>query len=189
MLLLSVVLAAVWLERWSVPVILVALGAGILFGSDVLDFWHFDDTLLANQMANIALVFILLHGGFMTNGSNFRSVALSAGGLATWGVLLTSGILFCFLHFVLGWNFQSALLPAVIISSTDAAATFSILRRQSISPKLAANLEIESAANDPMAILLTTVAALPALCIMLWLLKRLPPPPRPAHPMALVPDP
>ncbi|MFM2198431.1 MAG: hypothetical protein RLZZ505_1863 [Verrucomicrobiota bacterium] len=158
LLLLSVVLAAVWLERWSVPVILVALGAGILFGSDVLNFWHFDDTLLANQMANIALVFILLHGGFVTNGSNFRSVALSAGGLATWGVLLTSGVLFCLLHYVLGWSFQAALLPAVIISSTDAAATFSILRRQSVSPKLATTIEIESAANDPMAILLTTVA-------------------------------
>jgi len=158
LLLLSVVLAAVWLERWSVPVILVALGAGILFGSDVLNFWHFDDKLLANQMANIALVFILLHGGFVTNQSSLRSVALSAGGLATWGVLLTSGVLFCFLHYVLGWSFQAALLPAVIISSTDAAATFSILRRQSISPKLSANIEIESAANDPMAILLTTVA-------------------------------
>ena len=157
LLLLSVVLAAVWLERWSVPVIVVALGAGILFGSDVLNFWHFGDMMLANQMANIALVFILLHGGLMTNMTNFRSVALSAGGLATWGVVITSAVLFGFLYFVLGWDFHAALLPSVIISSTDAAATFSILRRQSISPKLSANIEIESAANDPMAILLTTI--------------------------------
>lgn len=157
LLLLSVVLAAVWLDRWSVPVIVVALGAGILFGSDVLNFWHFDNTMLANQMANIALVFILLHGGFVTNRKNFRSVALSAGGLATWGVVLTSAVLFGFLYFVLRWDFHTALLLSVIISSTDAAATFSILRRQSVSPKLSANIEIESAANDPMAILLTTV--------------------------------
>ena len=157
LLLLCVVLAAVWLERWSVPVIVVALGAGILFGSDVLNFWHFGDKMLANQMANIALVFILLHGGLMTNMKSFRSVALSAGGLATWGVVLTSAVLFCFLYFVLGWDFHAALLPSVIISSTDAAATFSILRRQSVSPNLSANIEIESAANDPMAILLTTV--------------------------------
>lgn len=157
LLLLSVVLAAVWLERWSVPVIVIALGAGILFGSDVLNFWHFGDKTLANQMANIALVFILLHGGLMTDMRNFRSVALSAGGLATWGVVLTSAVLFCFLHFILKWDFLAALLPSVIISSTDAAATFSILRRQSVAPKLTANIEIESAANDPMAILLTTV--------------------------------
>lgn len=157
LLLLSVVLAAVWLERWSVPVILVALGAGIVFGSDVLNFWQFSDKMLANQMANIALVFILLHGGLMTHMTSFRAVALSAGGLATWGVVLTSGALFCVLYLVLGWDFHMALLPAVIISSTDAAATFSILRRQSISPKLTANIEVESAANDPMAILLTTV--------------------------------
>lgn len=157
LLLLCVVLAAVWLERWSVPVIVVALGAGILFGSDVLNVWHFADQRLANEMANIALVFILLQGGLMTNMSSFRAVALSAGGLATWGVVLTSGALYAFLHFVLGWDHVASLLPAVIIASTDAAATFSILRNQSLAPKLSSNIEIESAANDPMAILLTTI--------------------------------
>jgi potassium/hydrogen antiporter len=157
LLLLCVVLAAVWLERWSVPVIVVALGVGILFGSDVLNVWHFDDQQLAKEMANIALVFILLQGGLMTNMSSFRAVALSAGGLATWGVVLTSAALYAFLHFVLGWDHVSSLLPAVIIASTDAAATFSILRNQSLSAKLTSNIEIESAANDPMAILLTTI--------------------------------
>ena len=46
LLLIGVVLAAVWLERWSVPVILIALGLGIVFGSDVLNVWHFDDVEL-----------------------------------------------------------------------------------------------------------------------------------------------
>lgn len=157
LILLSVVLAAVWLERWSVPVIVIALGAGILFGSDVLNVWHFDDQQLAKEMANIALVFILLQGGLMTNMASFRAVALSAGGLATWGVVLTSAILFTFLHWGLSWDFAAALLPSVIIASTDAAATFSILRHQSLTAKLSSNIEVESAANDPMAILLTTV--------------------------------
>jgi cell volume regulation protein A len=158
MLLLAVVLGAVWLERWSVPVIVVALGAGILFGSDALNLWAFDNTMLANHVANLALVFILLHGGFVTKRSDFRSVALVAGGLATWGVVMTSALLFCCLRWGLGWSYQDALLLSVIISSTDAAATFSILRRQSLPPKLSTGLEIESAANDPMAIMLTTVA-------------------------------
>jgi len=157
-LLVAVVIASVWLDRWSVPVILVALGTGIVCGSDVLKLWHFDDMVLTNQCANFALVFILFHGGFMTKRANFRAVALPASGLATWGVLLTAVATFVVLRWVLGWSMEVALLLSVIISSTDAAAIFSILRRQSLPPKLSATVEIESAANDPMAILLTTVA-------------------------------
>ena len=157
-LLVAVVLASVWLERWSVPVILVALGTGIVCGSDVLNLWHFDDMVLTNQVANLALVFILFHGGFMTKRADFRAVALPAGGLATWGVLLTAVVMFAVLRWGLGWSMELSLLLSVVISSTDAAAIFSILRRQSLAPRLSSTIEIESAANDPMAILLTTVA-------------------------------
>jgi len=157
-LLIAVVIASVWLERWSVPVILVALGTGIVCGSDVLQLWHFDDMVLTNQCANLALVFILFHGGFMTKRADFRAVALPASGLATWGVLLTAAATFAVLRWVLGWSMELSLLLSVIISSTDAAAIFSILRRQSLPQKLSSTVEIESAANDPMAILLTTVA-------------------------------
>jgi len=158
MLLIAVVLAAVWLERWSVPVILVALGAGILFGSDVLNLWHFDDIHLANQVANIALVFILFQGGFSTKRETFKTVALPAGGLATWGVMLTAAATFGVLWGILHWSLEKSILLAVIISSTDAAATFSILRRQSLPSKLASTIEVESAANDPMAVLMTVIA-------------------------------
>ncbi len=154
-LLIAIVLAAVWLDRWSVPVILVALGAGILFGSDVLRLWHFDDIELTNRIANLALVFILFHGGFTTRRANFQAVALPAGGLATWGVVLTAVATFGALYGVFNWSLHKALLLAAIISSTDAAAIFSILRRQPLPQKLSSTVEIESAANDPMAILLT----------------------------------
>ena len=157
-LLVCVVLASVWLDRWSVPVILVALGTGIVCGSDVLNLWHFDDMVLTNEFANLALVFILFHGGFVTKLADFRVVALPAGGLATWGVLLTAAVTFSVLYGVLGWSMELSVLLAVIISSTDAAAIFSILRRQSLPTRLSSTVEIESAANDPMAILLTTVA-------------------------------
>lgn len=158
LILISVVLAAVWLDRWSVPVILVALGGGILFGSDVLNFWHFDNALLANRIANFALVFILFQGGFGIKRSDFRAVALPAGGLAVWGVMLTAGFTLIFLWKALGWPFDKACLLAAIISSTDAAATFSILHRYALPKRLANTLVIESAANDPMAVLLTVVA-------------------------------
>jgi len=157
LLLLGVVLAAVWLDRWSVPVILVALGVGIVVGSDVLGIWHFDNVEAANNLANAALVFILFHGGLATKQTDFKAVALPAGGMATWGVILTAATTFAFLHFVLGWETSMSLLLGVLISSTDAAATFSILRRQSLPSKLSSTIEIESAANDPMAILLTLV--------------------------------
>lgn len=157
-LLILVVLASVWLDRFSVPVILVALGAGILFGSDVLNVWDFEDVALTNQVANLALVFILFQGGFSTKHGDFKAVALPAGGLATWGVALTAAATFGILWGVLGWSFEKSLLLAAIISSTDAAAIFSILRRQSLPPRLSTTLEIESAANDPMAILLTMLA-------------------------------
>ena len=163
-ILIAVVLAAVWLDRWSVPVILIALGAGISFGSDVLNFWHFDDIDLTNRVANLALVFILFYGGFSTKRSDFKSVALPAGGLATWGVVLTAAVTFGVLYGVFGWAFEKAILLAVIVSSTDAAAIFSILRRQSLPKRLSSTVEIESAANDPMAILLT-VAVVEALTV------------------------
>ena len=157
LLLIGVVLAAVWLDRWSVPVILVALGLGILFGSDVLNVWHFEDVELTNQVANLALVFILFQGGFATKREDLRAVALPALGLATWGVLLTAAGTFVCLHSLFGWSIEKSLLLSVIISSTDAAATFSILRRQALPSRLGSTIEIESAANDPMAILTTLI--------------------------------
>lgn len=155
LILIAVVLVAALLDRWSVPVILIALGAGIVFGSDVLGLWHFSDVVLTNRVANIALVFILFQGGFRTRGDDFKAVALAAGGLATWGVVLTAAATFVTLWGVLGWPLETAALLAVVISSTDAAATFSILRRQALPAKLSSTVQIESAANDPMAILLT----------------------------------
>lgn len=155
MILLVVVLVAALLDRWSVPIILIALGAGILFGSDVLNWWNFSDVALTNQMANLALIFILFQGGFSTRREHFRAVALPAGGLATWGVILTAAATFSMLWMAFQWPLEKAMLLAVIVSSTDAAATFSILRRHALPPTLSSTVEIESAANDPMAILLT----------------------------------
>jgi len=155
LILLVVVIVSTMLDRWSVPVILIALVAGIVFGSDVLGWWYFNDVQLTNQFANLALIFILFQGGFTTRRDSFKAVALPAGGLATWGVFLTAVITFGLLWGILRWPLEKAMLLAVIISSTDAAATFSILRRQKLPPRLSSTIEIESAANDPMAILLT----------------------------------
>lgn len=157
LLLLGVVLTAVWLDRFSVPVILVALGLGLVAGGDVLGLWHFDDASLANEVANVSLVFILFQGGLMTKRSALREVALPAGSLATAGVLVTAALTFWVLHYGLGWSFERSLLLGAVISSTDAAAIFSILRRHALPSRVSSTIEVESAANDPMAILITIV--------------------------------
>ena len=157
LILLFIIISAVHLDRRSIPVILVALFAGIIFGKDGLKFWHFDNVVLAKELANLALVFILFHGGFSTKKENLRVAALPAIGLATWGVILTSVFIFVCLHFLLGWDKSISMLVSVIISSTDAPAVFSILRKQALSHKLESTIEVESAANDPMAILLTVM--------------------------------
>jgi len=158
LILLTVVISAVFLDKRSIPVIVVALFAGLIFGGDGLRLWDFNNMDLANQLANLALVFILFHGGFCTKKEELKLVALPAIGLASWGVILTAVFTFVCLHFILGWDKNLAILPSVIISSTDAAAIFSILRKQPLGHKLRSTIEIESAANDPMAILLTVVA-------------------------------
>ena len=158
LILLIVVVSAVILDKRSVPVILIALFAGLVFGSDGLNFWDFDNMSLANQFAQLALVFILFHSGFCTKTYTIRRVALPALGLATWGVILTAIFTFLCLHFLLGRDRNLSLLLSVIISSTDAAAIFSILRKQPLNKKLTATLEVESAANDPIAIMLTMIA-------------------------------
>lgn len=85
LLLLIVLIGSIYLERFRVPVILIALCAGMLFGSDILGLFPLDDILLTNHVANLALVFILFHGGFSSRVSDLRTYALPALGLATCG--------------------------------------------------------------------------------------------------------
>src|SRR5690606_11066572 len=82
-LLIAVVLASVWLDRWSVPVIIVALAGGIVSGSDFLGLWECGILALTTPIATSALVFTLFPGGFVTKRADFRAAARPAGGLAT----------------------------------------------------------------------------------------------------------
>ncbi len=155
--LIAVVLTTALASRFSLPLILIALGVGIVFGSDVTGLIWFDDTHLANALANGALVFILFAGGFGTSRENFRLVFVPAMSLATVGVLVTAAAVALALWALLGVSLMTALLIGAIVSSTDAAAVFSILRSRALHKKVSATAEIESAANDPMAIITTTL--------------------------------
>jgi len=155
-ILLFMVFVARLSTRLNIPLIIIALTIGIIFGSDVTGLIYFDDAVFARDVANIALIFILFAGGFGTKSNHFRSVAKPAMLLATGGVLITALITASLFSFVTGWPFLKSLLVSAIISSTDAAAVFSILRSRSINKNVASITEVESAANDPMAIISTT---------------------------------
>jgi cell volume regulation protein A len=156
LLLLSVV-ASRTSGRLGVPALLVFLLIGMLAGSEGPGGIAFDDPWLAQWLGVVALILILFAGGLDTDWRSVRPVAFEGVTLATLGVLLTALVLAAFLHLVLRYAFADALLVGVIVSSTDAAAVFAVLRarKAALKGRLAPLLELESGSNDPMAVFLT----------------------------------
>lgn len=142
-------------ERMGIPVLIAFLGVGIIVGSDVLGLFYFSDAALTKRIADLLLIFILFDGGFRTSRSELKLVAKPAITLASFGVLVTALVLGAAIHFIMRYDFTTSMMIASIISSTDAAAVFLITRQNPLQNKLSATLNVESAANDPMAILLT----------------------------------
>jgi len=154
-LIVAAVFSARISSRLGVPVLLSFIGLGILVGSDVLNLFYFDDAVLTKRIADIILIFILFVGGFQTRKSSLRLVAGPSMLLATVGVALTAGLLGLLVHLVTGLSPVRSFMIASIISSTDAAAVMMVTRANPVRERVAATLEVESAANDPAAILLT----------------------------------
>lgn len=141
--------------KFGLPLLLGFILIGIIVGSDVLNIIYFDNSLLTKQIADLLLIFIIFDGGFRVSRDTFKLVAGPSLTLATLGVVLTSVILGLLIHFLLKLDIIYSFLISSIISSTDAAAVFMITKANPIKSKLASTLNVESAANDPMAILLT----------------------------------
>ncbi|CAJ38159.1 potassium/proton antiporter [Methanocella arvoryzae] len=156
-LLLMGILASKTSEKLGVPVLLFFLLIGIIAGSDGLNVIYFDDAWLAQAIGIIALAFILFDGGISTKWKSVRSVVEDGALLSTLGVLLTAIILGVFSAYVLKLPLLYGLLLGSIVSSTDAAAVFAVLRskRVSLKGRLKPLLELESGSNDPMAVFLT----------------------------------
>ena len=155
-ILVFMVILAFFSKKRNIPLIIIALITGIIFGSDVTGIIYYDNAELTKHFANIALVFVLFYGGFGTKETDLKPVIKVTLVLATFGVLLTRKIKGIIFSFFSDWDIKTALLLGAIISSTDAAAVFSILRTKTIKKEISSITEIESAANDPMAILTTT---------------------------------
>lgn len=157
LLLIVSVVASKAAARAGVPTLLIFLGIGMLAGSEGLIGIEFDNPAIAQFVGVVALSFILFSGGMDTRLDAVRGVIREGAVLATLGVLVTALVAGAFAHVIFGLPILVSLLLGAIISSTDAAAVFAVLRSRSVGLKgrLKPLLELESGSNDPMAVFLT----------------------------------
>lgn len=156
-LLLISVIAGKTSYRFGVPTLLLFLSIGMLAGSEGIGGISFDDPKIAQFIGIVSLNFILFNGGLSTEWKFVKPILREGIVLSTLGVLLTALTLGTFVYFVTNFTFYESMLLGSIVSSTDAAAVFSILRSKSLALKnnLRPTLELESGSNDPMAYVLT----------------------------------
>lgn len=143
--------------RLGVPSLLAFLALGMCFGVDGILHISFNNYRISEVICSISLIFIMFYGGFGTNFQEARSVAVKSTLLSTLGVLFTAGLVGVFAHFILRLPWAESMLIGSVISSTDAASVFSILRSKKLNLKdhTASMLEMESGSNDPMSYMLT----------------------------------
>jgi len=144
-------------ERFAVPVALVFLIIGVLAGSEGIGGIAFENYAVAFRLGTVALVLILFDGGLHTPADAVREAAKPAAVLATIGVVATTGLIAAAAR-TLGFSWKEALVLGAVVSSTDAAAVFSVLRGSGLQLKrrVGVTLEVESGINDPVAVILTT---------------------------------
>lgn len=147
------------LYKFGVPILLIFIVLGMLFGSDGIVGIYFDNYELASDICSIALIFIMFYGGFGTNWKMAKPIAVQSILMSSLGVVITAGLTGLFSSIVFKTSLLEGLLIGSVIASTDAAAVFAILRSQKLNLKgsIASILEIESGSNDPFAYMLTII--------------------------------
>jgi potassium/hydrogen antiporter len=144
-------------QRTGIPIALLFIVVGMLAGSEGIGHIAFDDYRFAFRVGMVALALILFDGGLNTPLATLRKAAAPAGLLATVGVAGTAVLVAAVAH-TLGLAWGEALLIGAVVSSTDAAAVFAVLRGSGLQLKrrVGVTLEVESGVNDPVAVILTT---------------------------------
>ncbi len=164
LLIAMVLLICVFSDRLSgkigVPALLLFIGIGILFGSDGLFKIPFEDYSFASSVCEIALIIIMFTGGFAVKWEAAKPVIVKSCLLSTLGVVITACATMLFCRFALSMAWTESFLLGAVISSTDAASVFSVLRSRRLNLKngLAPLLEVESGSNDPFSYMLTVIA-------------------------------
>ena len=163
LLVAAVILLCLSLNKMSnklgIPMLLAYILLGMMFGTDGILKIPFDNFTIAEQICTVSLIFIMFYGGFGTNWKQAKPVAGKAVLLSTVGVILTAITTGAFCHFILKMDFWESMLIGSVISSTDAASVFSILRSRRLNLKnnTASMLEVESGSNDPCSYMLTVI--------------------------------
>lgn len=146
-------------SKLGIPMLLAFILLGMFFGSDGLVKIKFDNYHFAEQICSIALIFIMFYGGFGTKVSEAKPVAVRAVLLSSVGTIMTAGLVGLFCYYFLNIALLESFLIGSVISSTDAASVFSILRSKRLNLKYntASLLEVESGSNDPFSYMLTVI--------------------------------
>ena len=146
-------------SKFGIPTLFVFIILGMLFGSDGIFKINFHDFAFAEQICSAALIIIMFSGGFGTNWSEAKPVVVKSFILATVGVAFTAGLVGFFCYFALNIGLIESMLIGSVISSTDAASVFSILRSKKLGLKYNTDsmLEVESGSNDPCSYMLTVI--------------------------------
>ncbi len=143
--------------KFGVPTLILFLAIGMLAGSDGIGGIYFDNPGYAQFIGIVSLNFILFSGGLDTHWEAVKPILWQGITLSTLGVIITAISLGMFVYYVTDFTIYESLLLGSIVSSTDAAAVFSILRSKSLAlgNNLRPTLELESGSNDPTAYVLT----------------------------------
>ncbi|WP_415923823.1 potassium/proton antiporter [Streptomyces scabiei] len=158
-LVLLVAVAAVRISsRSGLPSLLVYLGIGIAMGQDGIGDIHFDNAELTQVIGYAALVVILAEGGLGTKWKEIKPALPAAASLALAGVAVSVGVTAASAHYLIGLEWRQSLIIGAVVSSTDAAAVFSVLRKIPLPARVTGTLEAESGFNDAPVVIL--VAAL-----------------------------
>lgn len=146
--------------RFGIPTLLLFLVIGMLAGSEGVGGIEFTDSYLAQNLGIFALSFILLAGGLETDWKQVKPILREGLFLSSLGVFLTALAVAFFSYHALGMGWKESFLLGSVVSSTDAASVFNLLRTSGIELKgrLRPLLELESGSNDPMAVILTLTA-------------------------------
>ena len=144
-------------SRFGIPSLVLFLAIGMLAGSDGLGGISFDNPFLVQSLGITSLVLILFSGGLDTEWDEVRPILWQGLSLSTIGVLITAVLVGVFVSWIQGFSFLEGLLLGAVVSSTDAAAVFMVLRARNakLPRRLVQLLEFESGSNDPMAVVLT----------------------------------
>lgn len=145
--------------KLGIPALLAFILLGMFFGSDGIIKIDFDNYLFTEQISTVALIFIMFYGGFGTNYTQARPVMAKSILLSSVGTVMTAALVGLFCHYVLKIKAAESFLIGSVISSTDAASVFSILRSKHLNLRYntASLLEVESGSNDPFSYMLTVV--------------------------------